>query len=142
MNKSHTLLIFLLLFSALPLTAQDMITIKEDAPIHSEPNRNSRVLAFGIAGDQAEVIRFEDGFYRIRYESFGFTYEGYIHPSAVEGKNRRYGLNWKNLGLFQLLHPHLLLQLYQKQPLSRKVIKSRQRSSGTILHLLKKTVTS
>ena len=86
MNKSHTLLIFLLLFSALPLTAQDMITIKEDAPIHSEPNRNSRVLAFGIAGDQAEVIRFEDGFYRIRYESFGFTYEGYIHPSAVEWK--------------------------------------------------------
>jgi len=86
MNKSHTFLIFLFLFSALPLIAEEMITIKEDAPIHSEPNRNSRVLAFGIAGDQAEVIRFEDGFYRIRYESFGFTYEGYIHPSAVEGK--------------------------------------------------------
>lgn len=76
----------MLIFLALPLFAQEMITIKEDAPIHSEPNRESRVLAYGIAGNQAEVIRFEGGFYRIRYESFGFTYEGYIHSSAVEGK--------------------------------------------------------
>ena len=86
MKQTLYLLTIMLIFLALPLFAQEMITIKEDAPIHSEPNRDSRVLAFGIAGNQAEVIRFEGGFYRIRYESFGFTYEGYIHSSAVEGK--------------------------------------------------------
>ncbi len=88
MKQSRYFLTILLIFLAIPLFAQEMITIKEDSPLYSEPNRDSRVIAYGIAGDKAEVIRFESGFYRIRYESFGFTYEGYLHQSAVRGIKR------------------------------------------------------
>ncbi|MFQ6607933.1 MAG: hypothetical protein ACE5EE_05270 [Fidelibacterota bacterium] len=85
MSLERTAIIIIMVFSGF-LVAQEKLTIKEDSPIYAEPDNESRVIAYGIAGDKAEVLEYKDDFFLIRYNSFGFTYEGYIQSSAIKGK--------------------------------------------------------
>jgi len=72
---------FLLISSI--LIAQEILKISEYAPIFSSPDENTRVIAFANAGEEAQVLGYENSFYYVRYSSFGKEYNGYIHQSKV-----------------------------------------------------------
>ena len=72
---------FLLISSI--LIAQEILKISEDAPIFSSPDENTRVIALAKAGEEAQVLGYENSFYYVRYSSFGKEYNGYIHQSKV-----------------------------------------------------------
>ena len=72
---------FLLISSI--LIAQEILKISEYAPIFSSPDENTRVIAFANAGEEAQVLGYENNFYFVRYSSFGKEYNGYIHQSKV-----------------------------------------------------------
>ena len=52
----------LLLISSI-LIAQEILKITEDAPVFSEPNNNSQVIALAKKGEEAELLGEESSFY-------------------------------------------------------------------------------
>ena len=51
---------FLLISSI--LIAQEILKISEDAPIFSSPDENTRVIALAKAGEEAQVLSYENSF--------------------------------------------------------------------------------
>ena len=103
MNKrSYKLSLYVLLISSM-LSAQQKLEITENTPIFSGPYGNSRVIALAKAGEEAQLLGEENSYYKVRYDSFGKNYIGYI-PQSKAFKIK------KNKGFFSELNP------FEKQP--------------------------
>jgi len=86
-ERLYKLFAGLLLISSI-LIAQEILKITEDAPVFSEPNNNSQVIALAKKGEEAELLGEESSFYKIRYSSFVKEHYGYIRKSSAQKINK------------------------------------------------------